>query len=152
MLRCDPIADLMTDEAQQTTDSVKLVVPSHPKFLHVVRSTLYSLVTEAGFPKKDARKIVLAVDEACSNIIKYAYEGGHSGTIALTVTVGPDKLVVVLKDEGKKPDVAAIAPRRLDDIRPGGLGTFFMAAAFDKVEYDTSGPAGTVLTLIKERR
>jgi len=142
----------MTDEAQQTIDMVKLIVPSHPKYLYVVRSTLYPLVTGAGFPKKDARKIVLAVDEACSNIIKYAYEGDHLGTIALTVTVSQDKLVVVLKDEGKKPDIAAITPRRLDDVRPGGLGTFFMAAAFDKVEYDTSGPAGTALTLIKERR
>jgi anti-sigma regulatory factor (Ser/Thr protein kinase) len=142
----------MTDEAQQTTDKVKLVVPSHPKFLYVVRSTLYPLVTDAGFPKKDARRIVLAVDEACSNIIKYAYEGDPSGTIALNVTVEQDKLVVVLKDTGKKSEIAAIAPRKLDDIRPGGLGTFFMAAAFDKVEYDTSGPAGTVLTMIKEKQ
>lgn len=142
----------MTDDQQQTTDVVTLLVPSHPKFLYVVRSTLYPLLTGAGFSKKDARKIVLGVDEACSNIIKYAYEGDHAATIALNISIGQDKLVVELKDSGKKPDLAAITPRKLDDIRPGGLGTFFMAAAFDKVEYDTSGPAGTVLTLIKVKR
>lgn len=142
----------MTDNGQQIQDVVTLIVPSHPKFLYVMRSALYPLVIGAGFPKKDARKIVLAVDEACSNIIKYAYEGDHSRTIALNVSVGQDKLVVVLKDSGKKPDIASISPRKLDDIRPGGLGTFFMAAAFDTIEYDTSGPSGTVLTLIKEKR
>jgi anti-sigma regulatory factor (Ser/Thr protein kinase) len=142
----------MTDDSQKTKDVVTLMVPSHPKFLPVVRSALYPLVIGEGFSKKDARRIVLAVDEACSNIIKYAYEGDHSGSIAVNVSVGQDKLVVVLKDTGKKPDIASITPRKLDDIRPGGLGTFFISAAFDTVEYDTSGAVGTVLTLVKDKR
>ena len=62
----------MTDDKGQIKDVVTLIVPSHPKYLYVVRSAIYPLVIEAGFPKKDARRIVLAVDEACSNIIKYA--------------------------------------------------------------------------------
>ena len=57
------------------TETVTLIVPSHPKYLYIIRSAVYPLVIEAGFPKKEARKIVLALDEACSNIIKYAYEG-----------------------------------------------------------------------------
>lgn len=141
----------MTDQSQQTNDVVTLTVPSHPKFLYVVRSALYPVVIEAGFPKKDARKIVLAVDEACSNIIKYAYEGDRTKTITLNVRVDQGALTIELKDSGKKPDVAKIAPRKLDEIRPGGLGTHFMATVFDKVEYDTSGKAGTVLTLVKEK-
>jgi serine/threonine-protein kinase RsbW len=141
----------MTDQSQQTNDVVTLTVPSHPKFLYVVRSALYPVVLSAGFPKKDARKIVLAVDEACSNIIKYAYEGDRTKTITLNVRVGLGALTIELKDSGKKPDVAKIAPRKLDEIRPGGLGTHFMATVFDKVEYDTSGKAGTVLTLVKEK-
>lgn len=127
-----------------------LTVPSHPKFLYVIRSALYPVVVGAGFSKKDARRIVLAVDEACSNIIKYAYGGDPAQTITLNIRPEDARLVVVIRDVGKKPDVAAIEPRKLDDIRPGGLGTHFMAAVFDTVEYDiTSGP-GTMLTLIKE--
>jgi serine/threonine-protein kinase RsbW len=139
----------MTDFKQQTKDVVTLIVPSHPKYLYVIRSAVYPLVIEAGFPRKDARMVVLALDEACSNIIKYAYEGDHSKTIALSVRVDQGKLTVELKDSGKKPDVSKIAPRKLDEIRPGGLGTHFMATVFDTVEYDTSREAGTVLTLVK---
>ncbi len=131
------------------SETVTLMVPSHPRYLYVIRSTLYPVVVDAGFSKKEARKIVLAVDEACSNIIKYAYEGDHSKVIALSVFVEKTKIVIELKDSGKKPDVAKIVPRKLDDIKPGGLGTHFMAEVFDTITYDTSNDAGTILTLEK---
>src|SRR3990170_1054866 len=131
---------------------VVLSVPSHPKYLYVIRSTLYPLALDAGFGKKDASKIILAVDEACSNIIKYAYEGDHAQTITLTVTVDAGRIAIQLKDAGKQVDVSTIAPRKLDEVRPGGLGTHFMGTVFDTVEYDTTQGTGTVLTLVKEKK
>lgn len=132
------------------SETVTLSVPSHPKFLYVIRSALYPIVLDAGFGKKEARKIILAVDEACSNIIKYAYEGDHSKTIAMSVSLDEKRLAIMLKDHGKRTDVSKIAPRRLEDVRPGGLGTHFMGTVFDTVEYDTNQEKGTVLTLIKK--
>jgi serine/threonine-protein kinase RsbW len=134
------------------SETTILTVPSHPKYLCVIRSTLNPIVIEEGFSDKEAHRIVLAVDEACSNIIKYAYEGDHTKTITMNIRVEQGKLTIILKDSGKKPDVKRIAPRKLDEIRPGGLGTHFMAAVFDKVEYDTGGETGTVLTLVKEKK
>ena len=61
------------DDENRLTETVTLTVPSHPKYLYVIRSAIYPVVIEAGFSKGVARKIVLAIDEACSNIIKYAY-------------------------------------------------------------------------------
>ena len=94
-----------------------------------MRSALYPVLIDAGFSKKDTRKIILAVDEACSNIIKHAYEGDTTKPITLNVSVG-DELRIELRDVGKKVDVSLIAPRDLADIRPGGLGTHFMNAVF----------------------
>jgi len=139
----------MRDDKNNNTETITLNVPSHPKYLYVIRSALYPIVVDAGFTKKEAGKIVLAVDEACSNIIKYAYEGDHSKLITLSIFIEKTKLVIVLKDSGKKPDVSKIVPRKLDDIKPGGLGTHFMAEVFDKVEYNTSGNTDTILTLEK---
>ncbi|HXY55174.1 MAG TPA: ATP-binding protein [Nitrospirota bacterium] len=133
-------------------ETVTLTVPSHPKYLYVVRSALYPIARSAGFSKQDTRKIVLAVDEACSNVIKHAYEGDHAKTIALTVTVNGGGIQIRIKDSGKKVDAAKIAPRRLEDIRPGGLGTHFMFTIFDTVEFDTSGERGTILTLVKKKK
>jgi anti-sigma regulatory factor (Ser/Thr protein kinase) len=142
----------MAEGREQTREVVTLSVPSHPKYLYVIRSALYPIVVAAGFPRADARKIVLAVDEACSNIIKYAYEGDTTKTIRMSVAVDRRGLRIELIDSGKKPDVARIAPRKLDEIRPGGLGTHFMASVFDAVSYDTSRESCTVLTLVKEKR
>jgi len=150
----------MTEERGQTTGqsgqqpggTVTLTVPSHPRYLYVVRSALYPLILDAGFPKKEARKVVLAVDEACSNIIRHAYAGDHTKTITLTVEDSADRLVVRLRDYGRKVDPAVIAPRDLTDIRPGGLGTHFINLAFDSVNYDTAQGQGTLLTLEKKKQ
>lgn len=133
------------------TETVTLTVPSHPKYLYVIRSAVYPLVTDAGFPKKDVRKIVLAVDEACSNIVKYAYGGDTTKIIEVRVTIDDRSFIVEIADSGKKPDVSKIAPRKLDKIRPGGLGTHFMASVFDSVSYDTSRDVGTILTMVKAK-
>jgi anti-sigma regulatory factor (Ser/Thr protein kinase) len=134
------------------TEMVALTVPSHPKFLYIVRNVVYPLAVNSGFTKKEARKIVLAVDEACSNIIKYAYAGDATKTISITVTNEPDHITVRLIDLGRKVDTAKIAPRDLNDVRPGGLGTHFMNTVFDAVVYDTDQDQGTVLTLVKKKR
>jgi anti-sigma regulatory factor (Ser/Thr protein kinase) len=149
----------MTENRRRKTDNtgnekgpVTLTVPSHPKYLYVVRSALYPILVDAGFGRKDARRIILAVDEACSNIIKHAYEGDHTKTITMTVIDTIDRLTVRLRDYGKQVDASKIAPRDLADIRPGGLGTLFMGAAFDLVNYDTEQEQGTLLTLEKKKQ
>jgi anti-sigma regulatory factor (Ser/Thr protein kinase) len=141
-----------TDKAGGGKVQVTLTVPSHPKYLYVVRSALYPILVDAGFVRKDARKIILAVDEACSNIIKHAYEGDPTKTITMTIADDADRLTVQLRDYGRKADSAKIAPRNLEDVRPGGLGTHFMGAAFDAVTYDTNQEQGTLLTLEKKKR
>ncbi len=133
------------------TEQVALVVPSHPKFLYIVRNVVYQLALNAGFSKKDTRKIVLAVDEACSNIIKYAYSGDTTKTISITITNESGLISIRLIDLGRKADAAKIAPRELDDVRPGGLGTHFMREVFDSVVYDIAQEQGTVLTLLKKK-
>lgn len=139
----------MGEDKIRQGDLMSLTVLSSPRFLYVIRSALYPVLVDAGFSRRTARKIILAVDEACSNIIKYAYEGDQSKTITLTVSADDGRIAIRLRDYGKRVDVSKITPRRLEDVRPGGLGTHFMGAVFDRVEYDTNQEAGTVLTLEK---
>lgn len=142
----------MTDNRPQHGGTVTLTVSSHPKYLYVVRSALYPLVIAAGFPKKEAQRIVLAVDEACSNIIRHAYSGDPTKTITMTVEDHAEHLVVRLQDFGRKVERSEIVPRDLKDIRPGGLGTHFINKVFDSVSYDTDRGPGTLLTLEKKKQ
>lgn len=130
-------------------ETISLTVPSKPKFLSVIRRVVGACAGDLRFSDEDARRLVLAVDEACSNVIKYAYEGDETKRIVVELLSSADGLKIRIRDFGKKPDVEKITPRALDDIRPGGLGTHFIRSVMDEVSYDVSPKVGTVLTLIK---
>lgn len=130
-------------------DTLSLTVPSHPKFLSVIRRVVGACAGDLQFSDDEARHLVLAVDEACSNVIKYAYDGDETQRIVVAWTWTAECLTITIRDFGKKPVVEKIVPRALDEVRPGGLGTHFIRSVMDEVSYDISPKVGTILTLIK---
>ncbi|MFQ5892927.1 MAG: ATP-binding protein, partial [Nitrospinota bacterium] len=100
-------------------DTVSLTVPSHSKYLGLVRKVIQQVCEEVGFSEGEGRKLTLAVDEACSNVIKYSYENDPTKTIVLTLTNSDEKLEIRIQDFGKCPDLERIKPRDLDEVRPG---------------------------------
>jgi anti-sigma regulatory factor (Ser/Thr protein kinase) len=91
------------------------------------------------------------VHEACANIIEHSYQGDTAQRIDLTVLITSEELAMEIRDYGNKPDLAAIQPRALHDVRPGGLGTHFMRSIMDTVTYDVSPDTGTLLRMTKRR-
>jgi anti-sigma regulatory factor (Ser/Thr protein kinase) len=104
---------------------------------------------EAGFPKSDAEYLTMAIDEAAANIIRHTYGGRHDGLFALEIHRLPDRLEFILEDWGPKVCEEAIRPRSLDDVRPGGLGTFFIYSFMDECRYDPDFKEGNRLKLVK---
>lgn len=132
-----------------TADRFTLSIPSHPSYLCVLRGFFGDLLASLGVNSADVMRVTLAVHEACANIIQHSYQGDTRQRIDLTVLIAPDALAVEIRDYGSKPDLAAIHPRALQDVRPGGLGTYFMRAIMDSVTYDISLDPGTVLRMTK---
>jgi anti-sigma regulatory factor (Ser/Thr protein kinase) len=127
---------------------MKLKFTSDTCNLAAMRAAVRDCLTDTGLDEMQSELVVLAIDEACTNIIRYAYKGDPCRPIRLTLEVRNDQLRCVLRDYGESCDPAKIRSRDLDDFRPGGLGVRIMRAAFDHVEY-TPMPRGTCLTLIK---
>lgn len=92
-------------------------------------------------------QIVLAVDEAVTNVYRYAY-GEHSGPLEYQVAIEDDHLVIRLIDQGTPVQLDKIKGRELDDLRPGGLGTILLQNVFDTVHY-LPQQTGTILELKK---
>ena len=134
-----------------TADRLALSLPSHPRYLGVLQGFFGSLLTGLGFSSYEVMRVTLAVHEACANVIKHSYQGDTRQRIDLTVRITPDALAVDIRDYGSKPDLAAIQPRALQDVRPGGLGTHFMRSIMDSVTYDVSPAVGTLLRMTKRR-
>lgn len=101
-----------------------------PDCLCDLRHKVGAAAQAVGCGPEVAADVVLAVDEACQNIIRHGY--GGKGEVALEIrknTAGV--LEVQLIDFAPSVDLAKIKPRCLDDIRPGGLGTHFIRAVMD---------------------
>jgi anti-sigma regulatory factor (Ser/Thr protein kinase) len=129
---------------------VKLTIPSESKYLRLARETLKQYLACQKVADELSCKLVLCVDEACSNIIKYSYEGSPGQPIELCFDFQDDQFIAKIRDYGKQCDAKKIKPRPLDEIRPGGLGTFFIFQIMDDVDYCTKREKGTLLTMSKK--
>ncbi|MCH8154162.1 MAG: ATP-binding protein [Proteobacteria bacterium] len=121
---------------------LELRFPARADRLKLVRGGVRAAARMCGFNDATAQSIVLAVDEACQNVIVHGYKGRADGEIVLGVFRRRDGILVRLRDFAPPVDPAKIKPRALDDIRPGKLGSHFMYEIMDSVEYRPS-PDGT---------
>jgi anti-sigma regulatory factor (Ser/Thr protein kinase) len=117
-----------------------------------MRRLVKEISSAAGFGEEETGRIVLAMDEACTNVIRHAYGGDTRETIVIEAGPCEGGVCFVVVDEGRKPDPESIRPRALDKVAPGGLGTHFIQAVMDQVTYDTTSGPGTRLTMIKRRK
>ena len=129
--------------------AIEIRIPSDPRMLKIIRSGITYVCSMMGFPRVERNGIVLAVDEACSNIIKHAYGGDCEKPIIVAIRMEPDRLEINLRDYGEKVDLAKIKSRKLDDIRPGGLGVHLIKSVMDEVEYENGPDLGNRLHLVK---
>jgi anti-sigma regulatory factor (Ser/Thr protein kinase) len=84
-------------------------------------------------------ELVLALAEAAQNIVKHAYKGqASSDDMRILITYENKNLQIELFDKGEAAIPENIKPRDLDDIKAGGLGTFFIGQIMDQVIFKTT--------------
>jgi len=128
---------------------MRIAIGSEPRLLNILRAVVKFHAQEAGLSKSDAEYVALAIDEAAANVIRHTYCGRHDALLALEVRSLPDRLEFVLEDWGPKVREDQIRPRPLDELRPGGLGTFFINSFMDECSYDPDFKEGNRLKLVK---
>lgn len=124
--------------------------PSHAEQLASVRTFVRQFLDSLpSIDVQEAELLVLGVDEACSNIIRHAYdEAGEGQPIILCCERSESAICFKLRDFGKRVDRSRLAGRPLEQVRPGGLGIFLMRHAFDEVDY-LPQEIGTELVMTK---
>ena len=133
-----------------TTDhGVELTFPSDPRYMKMVRALVAAAAEMMGFGEPDINFICLAANEACTNIIRHAYDDDYTKSIELHLETHADRLEITLRDEGRHTSPANIKPRDLEDIKPGGLGVHFIREIMDEVTYTPRVEGGTELKMVK---
>jgi anti-sigma regulatory factor (Ser/Thr protein kinase) len=108
---------------------------ARPEHLKMMRCVVREATVLCGSTSEVAEKIVIAVNEACMNIIQHAYNDDLTGEIILEIINNHPYLVFKLTDFAETIDASRVQPRALDEIRPGGLGTHFINELMDEVTF-----------------
>ena len=82
-------------------------------------------------------ELVLAIAEAAQNIVKHAYKDNQDSNDIMVVKISYEdkKLQIAFYDMGTPVDPKKVKHREIDNIKPGGLGTFFIQEIMDAVEF-----------------
>jgi len=117
-----------------------LKIPTQSTNLKIIRDFITDIARKAGFDEAASSDIALAVDEACTNVIKHAYRGGDDKEITVKVRYDSDKIIISISDTGKgfksELEDEATVQKRLNNLQRGGLGIFLMKKAMDEVVFD----------------
>jgi anti-sigma regulatory factor (Ser/Thr protein kinase) len=127
-------------------------IQSRTENLKTIREEVRPLLEKAGFPVKDIESILVALGEACTNAIRHAYANEPHHTIQVTYEEDDEKIVLKIRDYGKKFDASQIKKPKLPPERGGGLGLYFMQTIMDKMRYNTDHDEGKELILTKYKK
>ena len=129
---------------------VQIRVDSRPETLRLVRTVVGEAAALCGCSENCVRDIVIAVDEACQNVIRHAYGGRPDGEILIDIRRQGDRIAFNVIDFADPVDVSKVKPRSLEDLRPGGLGIHFISQCMDDARFrDPPDGAGNRLWMVK---
>lgn len=125
----------------------KFVFTSHSGRMAEVRHSARLFLKKCDFDESSIELLVLGLDEACTNIIRHAYDQDDK-TVRLEMERLHDRIRFVLRDYGRSCDPKCIRSRPLEEVRPGGVGVYIIRQVFDYVRYEPRR-RGTRLVLEK---
>ena len=131
----------------------ELLVKSTTDNLAAIRDFVKSAANQSGFSEDSTGKIILAVDEACTNIIKHAYKYSPEGNILIKVKFNDPKFSISITDDGSHFDPNKVPEPDLREYykqkRVGGLGMFLIKKLMDEVNYSTLSGNKNQVILVK---
>jgi sigma-B regulation protein RsbU (phosphoserine phosphatase) len=112
-----------------------LTITSEARNCKQARHFIEAWALAAGFPDLERGRIVLAADEAVTNVIRHTYGGECTQPITLSAEIADGFLHLRLRDFGPPVDPEKLKGRELEDIKPGGLGIHLLCSVFTVVEH-----------------
>lgn len=117
----------------------KKLFQSSTESLSDVRAFVAANAKKFGFGEKEASEISLAVDEACTNVIKHAYSGKAWAQFEVIISARGSEFSIIVRDWGSSFDPDSVPLPNLREFakthKRGGLGIYLMKKLMDSVEY-----------------
>ncbi|MFQ5648432.1 MAG: ATP-binding protein [bacterium] len=137
----------------KTKKKYQLKIPSQSDNLVLIRELVSRVAEQVGFDHDEASKIELAVDEACTNVIKHAYGNNSNEIIDVMIKIDKKKLIIIVSDRGKGFDPDDVGMPDLTESmkhgRKGGLGICLIKTLMDKVDFQMKPGSKNQVRMVK---
>ncbi len=108
----------------------------HSSSLKDVRSFSRDVFAKLNISEDLKDELVLAIAEAAQNIVKHAYKNEETqDKMEIRISLKGNDLEIGFFDKGRPVEKNNVRHRKIDDIKPGGLGTFFIQQIMDAVVF-----------------
>lgn len=126
-----------------------LTVPSDLALLPVVRTFIESVCRLGQLDQKTTDEMVLAANEAASNVIRHAHRGRTELPLQVQCVLLDDGIEVSLRDQGEPFDVTDVPFMDPAELRIGGRGVFLMRKLLDELSCCPRESGGNELRMVK---
>lgn len=125
------------------------------KNLEKIRKIIINNAMKAGFNEEVSEKIALAVDEACTNLIRYSFNYDSKQNIKISFENDDKFFIVNIIDFGKPFNLLNVQKPNIKEYllsyKKGGLGIFLIRSLIDEIEYIPSNDDNPQNTLILKK-
>jgi len=134
-------------------DTSEITIPNDITYLPAVQAYAEEVSRLLGFNKKDISMILLALEEAVTNVIKHAFEKVENATFKIIFKPKSTCLTIIVKDKGLPYEPELIHDFNIDEAfehkSVPGLGSLLMKKSVDEVSFYNLGREGKELHLTK---
>ena len=79
---------------------LQLVLPADARLLPRTRRAIAEYLAEIGATEEHVDDVILALDEACANVIRHAFPDGDNGCFRLVAEISDDDITMAVEDDG----------------------------------------------------
>jgi serine/threonine-protein kinase RsbW len=126
-----------------------LTIPSELRLLPVARQFVEAVCQSGGLDAAAVNAVVLAVNEAISNVIRHAHRDRPAMPLHLQCRLLSDGIEIQLLDEGPAFDLTTVPHLDPGEVRVGGRGVYLMRQLMDELTCERRPQGGNILRMVK---
>lgn len=115
--------------------------------LHAIRQTVKQACADFGFDNEKTCAVVLALDEACANVIRHSCEYSDKFKLDVKISTQENYGVFLVIDNCPPISEQQLQPKADEPLKPGGLGLQLIHEVMDSVRLLPHDGTGNQLEL-----